>query len=698
VSEFEIGVRWIRIIIIIIIIGLFNYADLSMCQDDDDVDWPSGSGGPPVDLNISLLVNKSEVYRGAEVEFTYTITPEKNLANQISLKIKVPENFLYIRSYPIDFRSDNMGYLIFKRRDNLNVGEPLIISYTARALLNASTGDVPINRTIVDVDWRGPHARGDCIKSVSNQYVCIKNNAPEILSAGVTVLSEPPTPVYNHTLLFKFRGDYEPIRVELDVNVVDDDENLTYTLIAEPLNLELFSSNEPVQTFSLRDLNPGNYRFKVRVNDSYEEDVIDAIITHDEIVYDKLIISTINVSDTIRALSIFFVFMVLFILGFIKKYFKNFLKSTTWIFVLIAVVLTTHFLVWLIYLKNIFHDALWPVYATSYEIFITSVFIIIFAIIAKFSESCFAEYDRISKGRKYLKYLGGLTYNLWYVNVFTMTALLVSVALIVPSFNINTNAWEQYLQWYYSTMAQVFASILAIVVVFYTALPNKNIIILDVEERNILKNKLYFRLAQMCQNWPYKYADRLGFNNLLSKLEERIAKISKEDNLEVKVKYGHPEILRLFVIIYGIILVLSFFGLSSCVYIDFSRLNPFIDLSWDNLPNLISLANFEITLLLIPAAISCLYALMRITAFTGTIELISYPSGAKIFLIKKEYIEKPGKPHTFDTKLITPSKLMLPEGNYIIILKKDDYGEHITKSVDIIAGTEQQYKYKLEKI
>lgn len=662
----------------------------SIC--DTGIDSIEGSGKPPADIYVKMTVNNTEVYRGDDIEFKYEIWAIGSYAENIKWTIKVPENFSFLSSNSrfLKIKSDSMSELLFDYKNMLKIDDPLIISYSARTKLNSSIGYTTIDDlTIYDWDWEGPTSRGRLFPSEENPTIYIKNRKPGFLSARITVLSTPPTPLHNRTLLFKFREEYEPIQVKMDVDARDiDDEYLTYTLIAEPLNRQILVTNKTSKIFNLEGLNPGNYWFKVRVNDTFDENVINAVIYYDNVIYDKLIINTIRFSDTLRDILILSTFLILFFLGVFKTSLRDF-GSIIYIRIyniLPAIRLVARFfgpiqilvLIWIIYifvlsvyLKDIFYRSTWPVYFTSFEFFMLVIYFSVFIIIAYFAEICFSEYDHASRTHehigecnhvnrthwhacvlhKHIKHFKQITSILWLINVISMTVLLVALAFIVPSFDFNTSTWEQYFQWYYSTMAQVFASILAIVVVFYTALPNKNITVINVG----------------------RPANELGF----------------------EVEYKHPEILRLFVIIYGIILSLSFVGLSSGVYVDFSRLKPFIDLSRDNLPNLISIANFEITLLLIPPAISCLYALMRITAFTGTIELNSYPSSAKIYLINMIDEEK-----VFDTKLVTPCTLMLPEGKYLIILEKDGYHKYQTekeKPVSVLAGTEQKYKYMLKK-
>ncbi len=159
-------------------------------------------------------------------------------------------------------------------------------------------------------------------------------------------------------------------------------------------------------------------------------------------------------------------------------------------------------------------------------------------------------------------------------NGFFMAALLWSIVFIIS--RSDPSSLENYLRLYYSSMGEIFATILAIVAAFYTAMP-KNII-------NIPHNK------------------------------------------EVDKIYIYPTILHRFVIVYGFILALSLWGLSAGTSINFS---PYIVF---DLYNLASISVFFTTLMMIPPAITCLYELLRVIIFRGNVVIRSVPSGANIYI------------------------------------------------------------------
>lgn len=274
--------------------------------------------------------------------------------------------------------------------------------------------------------------------------------------------------------------------------------------------------------------------------------------------------------------------------------------------------------------NNCFWNTGLPIYLSSIENLEINIYFFVFIFIVLFIQNCFLQYEN-EKNK--------ITVALWFINSIGMAILLFSLAFIIPFIEPSLKI-EEHLQWYYSTMAQVFASILAIVAVFYTALPNKNIITINVRKKAI--------------------------------------------------DYKHPAILHQFIIINGGILFLVFLGLSSGVHITFQ---PFLEFSSYNLLNIFSIALFEVTLLMIPPAISCLYALIRITAFTGTVRIASKPSRARIYI------------DGYDTRLATPTKLMLHEGIHSVSLM-DTHDLTKTKPIRISveSGTEQKIFLNISKL
>lgn len=97
--------------------------------------------------------------------------------------------------------------------------------------------------------------------------------------------------------------------------------------------------------------------------------------------------------------------------------------------------------------------------------------------------------------------------------------------------------------------------------------------------------------------------------------------------------------------------------------------------------NFAPLIVFEVTLLLIPPAISWLYALLHVSSFTGSALIECHPKGvdkAEIFI------------DGMKTGLFAPNRITLKEGKYNISLK-NDYWDSSDIDIAIEPGTENRY-------
>lgn len=84
--------------------------------------------------------------------------------------------------------------------------------------------------------------------------------------------------------------------------------------------------------------------------------------------------------------------------------------------------------------------------------------------------------------------------------------------------------------------------------------------------------------------------------------------VSQFDNKKINSK-SYLKALEYLVVLYGVLIGLSFWGLSSGATISFT---PLIEFNQENLPNIFSIWVFEATLLLIPLAITSLYRLIKV--------------------------------------------------------------------------------------
>lgn len=434
--------------------------------------------------------------------------------------------------------------------------------------------------------------------------IYILNNIPRIMSASATIISDLHLQHNNGSFLYKYRDNPRSIQVWLNVSGLDEeDETLNYTWTINPIGI-IYQTNNNSYLINMTPLNGSvKYLFSVYAtdNDSCRSNSRSAKILYNNITCDKFEVISGEIEENIKVKFISIVFLI-FVLSLIFKFYPNetplmdrWLDNTNkFRYSVLLVPIIIYILSIYVASKNYFWDQELPYYLTSLAWFEIIMFMIVFICVILFTHNCFSaheiKYDRI-------------TAMLWLINLVGMTTLLVSLTLIIPFIEPNLII-EEHLQWFYSTMAQVFASILAIVAVFYTALPNKNIISINLKEK--------------------------------------------------RIEYNHPLILRRFITIYGLILGFVLLGLSSGVHMEFPT---YIEVSYSNLTNIYSIILFEITLLMIPPAISSLYTLIRITAFTGTVNIKSRPSASKIYL------------DGYDTDLITPTKLMLRDAQYDLSFK-----------------------------
>jgi hypothetical protein len=160
--------------------------------------------------------------------------------------------------------------------------------------------------------------------------------------------------------------------------------------------------------------------------------------------------------------------------------------------------------------------------------------------------------------------------------------------------------------------------------------------------------------------------------------------------------FSYPnQILQSFVALYGSTLGISILGLVAGTQV---RFNTFIMDPFHENPifNLLPLAIFEITFLLIPPTIISLYYLLQVISLRGKITITSKPSHAKVFLNKINHHEnRKDEPDRkpVDLNLSTPCTLMLRDGEYRITLINGDY--KIDTKMTVGVGEEKEFFFAL---
>ena len=272
------------------------------------------------------------------------------------------------------------------------------------------------------------------------------------------------------------------------------------------------------------------------------------------------------------------------------------------------------------------------------------VFINIFIIISKFIATCFSLDDEGNLQGK------ALVRN----SFFTMLILLIFIRVFpkIPSLSSN-------LPNYYLAMATILGTIFALIVTLSSQFP-KNVFIIP-----------------SCS--------------------------TKSETCSTKSETGsfsYPnQILQSFVALYGSTLGISILGLVAGTQV---RFNTFIMDPFHENPifNLLPLAIFEITFLLIPPTIISLYYLLQVITLRGKITITSEPSRAKVCLNKikdtKNHHENridETDPEPFDLNLSTPCTLMLRDGEYRITLTNGDY--KIDTKMTVGVGEEKEFFFAL---
>lgn len=620
-----------------------------------------GGGGTRViqgSLSYSINIDKSEQYRNKTFGIMYKFRNENTNRNipKVFVFGEFEEQFeVFNVSHPNEMawnqnnfelnltleggeEKEYIYYLRIKKDVNLDNDQFSIINRSDPTKYKYNRNFKIINNNGINIAYDDSKVRLQLMADNKvDDKIRILNNLPQIKSSSVTIVSDIGSLINtensNGTLLLKYKNESPSIDLILNITSIDeDDDNLTYIWVINPIGKTFPTYNRSDLKSIQLNSSLETYSFSVYAEDSINNSGVESSkIIYKNIIYKNLAIrnaKTESLLIVILLLCILLIFLFSCIFKYIPEsnpYMDRFLDNTNkrrYLILLGPVILYLISIIIAAAMKS--WDSELPFYLTSLAWLEIIVYIIVFIFVVLFTHNCFSQHE--IKNDK-------ITARLWIVNLIGMTTLIISMTLIIPLIEPTLNIVE-HLQWYYSTMAQVFASILAIVAVFYTALPNKNIISINIKEK--------------------------------------------------RIEYNHPMILRRFITIYGVILGLVLLGLSSGVNIEFPT---YLEFNPSSLPNIFSIILLETTLLMIPPAISSLYALIRITAFTGTVNIRSRPSAYKIYL------------DGFDTGLITPAKLMLRDGDYSISFKKNENSTN-TNSVNLHVGhgTENEYYFDILKL
>ncbi|MDF0591632.1 COG1361 family protein [Candidatus Methanocrinis natronophilus] len=588
------------IIILVCSVLLFNSFIGQALPDFIEKHFVTSRGTPPDCIDVSMVINKTEVFRSDNIEIEYIITNNgpKTLSS-IEIELELLHYFNIIKtSNNVDMQRDGKLSIRegpFHRKESKNIS--FIASVDSNAPVGESTVHKPNSFEITYPDGRNTGSQ-------KFSRLEIKNNPPNITSAYIdivlideTIETDLINLLYNNTL-YMLNGS---VVFNLICNGYDTEtpiNELKYIWIINNHTLTVDSPNHKLDMANY--FPPGNYQsdnlFKVRVMDSdrlYSPEFhpkfrgtngeiikIDYLSINDYEYYRK------NISNLIKI--IFFIFAIYFFprffyskfkLAFISKcnniadsidntLIRKLLKSFRSLLVnisninsplnlgaiIILIGLIGLIIIYIFLYVNVnfyvidfyvidydhplinFFRVTGPIDFRSLSFFQFYVYLIVFILIVYFTERRFDK---------------STSFSLYHVNSFGMAVTAwFSVTLLSDLIQLNPD----HLHWYYSTSAQVFATILAIVAMWGASI-NKGLM-------------------------GYKTSANL--------------------------------VILPFTLLYCLIVFISLVGLSIGTSANFSLYKVDISFDSDSIIILLPIAILQISLLLITPAISCLYELVDI--------------------------------------------------------------------------------------
>jgi len=483
-----------------------------------------------------------------------------------------------------------------------------------------------------------------------NDFLNLQNNQPEIDKVKVSINASQLSPMNRKTLLVAVnRG--EPLSAMFNISAKDVEEELglkygyflTRLEESEYKNYQIFDEMSSCGDFSREIImQPGViYSLWAVVCDSDNGTTKkQAVINYNGNNYIALLIPDENVLDYSALILTLILTVIITIIIFHRTNYcsRKVLTSKRVIIIIILTWLAYCILTWMVSLTKVSAlDAY--LFFNTMQHFELAVYITEFTIITSFIEACFFLDDLIDFHDKAL----------WTNYVLSFIILIIFIFFIPNASN------KLSLSDYYVTMSTLMGTIFALVVTLSTQFP-----------KNIFTSPPV-RCSR--DNVPMTYVD--GY---------------REDD-EI---FSYPKKLRYFVKLYGAALVISLLGLVIGTDADFGT--KMLNLSQSHPLNLVSVAIFETTFLLIPPTVISLYHLMDVISFRGKITIRSTPSGAMVFLSKnredksipllmeaKKFLDRfftidreaciIDEPHCLNLR--TPCTLMLMRGMYNLKLQKD---------------------------
>ena len=188
------------------------------------------SGGvhyPQCTLSVDTHISNTQIHRGDIIELKYELHykygGEKELPIEISDKLLLNSYEIVGFSHPDNMANDRANDNLYITV-SLSPKESCEYIYYIKILNSSETGYVKvISPRYVKASCNDPKIRLVRETPLLPTYVTILNDELKIKSANVTILSDPPLPLMNGSLIYKYISQFEPITVRFNTIVLYND-------------------------------------------------------------------------------------------------------------------------------------------------------------------------------------------------------------------------------------------------------------------------------------------------------------------------------------------------------------------------------------------------------------------------------------------------------------------------------------------
>ena len=544
---------------------------------------PGGENIPEYQLDVYISVDKSDLHKNETFNLTMELHNTKGNINNFKYSDYLRDDFeingvmdsnktnsTYNKENELnivinEFPKDSIARVIWSLRSTSPINS---VAY----IFNYKKRESNINKNkLIEINWKDKgktkHAKikinriypQNKNEMYDNMILTIRNNKPIIKDATISIIS--PNICNDDKLICEIIN--KPLETDLIASAFDEEDgsNLTYTWVAEN---QIHENRTFSPDNSLWILEPNNsYTFKLKATDN-ENEVSEwkraSIQGSDGKNYSCVSLPSWDLyKEPILAL-IIAVIAILCIFGFIKskpEYIKNYISSKRNLRYIcellekrkLRIPVLLSLIVTALYILGLASNILELKLLAVYELYI---YILIFLIFVDITENCFFNLKCIKS-----------TEEKEYAN---------------DAYDEKENKIGKSTFWLSNSILMG-----AIMLYFYLFIPQI--------EPNLISSHLYNFYSTLIQASGTLLGIIIGIYLAFSR--------GREFNIES---------IRILVAMYALLMGLSLLGLSGGTFISFA---PLIDISLKNIPNIISIAIFEATCLLIPPSITSLYKLLE---------------------------------------------------------------------------------------